>query len=243
MNCPKCGQENEENIKNCKNCGFTLHNHSKVSDAIEDNLLKNQNVETGSALLDSHKDVPLLPVEEELKENYTQLGNQPSCPKCSYPLIDVNSKCPNCNFDKEKTNALEKTLDIKETLINVDIDDVALNEKVIAEVVTENPIENEDSIENYKVKFSALTIDGNNHKDLHFKEDNELKGRQEIDQNDSFISKEHFSLSQKDGVWSIENIASNNATFLAVRGKTELKDGDIILIGHSKFYKVEIKGS
>ncbi|MBI3663555.1 MAG: adenylate/guanylate cyclase domain-containing protein [Acidobacteria bacterium] len=49
---------------------------------------------------------------------------------------------------------------------------------------------------------------------------------------DPFLSGQHCSISFKDGNFVLEDLKAQNGTFVGVREKTPLADGDIVLIGH-----------
>ncbi len=49
---------------------------------------------------------------------------------------------------------------------------------------------------------------------------------------DPFLSGQHCSITLKDGNFVLEDLKAQNGTFVGVREKTPLADGDIVLIGH-----------
>ena len=49
---------------------------------------------------------------------------------------------------------------------------------------------------------------------------------------DPFLSGQHCSINFKDGNFMVADMKAQNGTFVGVREKTPLADGDIILIGH-----------
>ena len=49
---------------------------------------------------------------------------------------------------------------------------------------------------------------------------------------DPFLSGQHCSINFKDGNFVLEDLKAQNGTFVGVREKTSLTDGDIVLIGH-----------
>jgi predicted component of type VI protein secretion system len=49
---------------------------------------------------------------------------------------------------------------------------------------------------------------------------------------DPFLSGQHCSITWKDGGFVLTDLKAQNGTFVGVREKTPLADGDIVLIGH-----------
>jgi pSer/pThr/pTyr-binding forkhead associated (FHA) protein len=49
---------------------------------------------------------------------------------------------------------------------------------------------------------------------------------------DAYLSSQHCRIIWKDGKFVLEDLKAVNGTFVGVREKTPLSDGDILLIGH-----------
>lgn len=230
--CPKCGALNEKSIKDCNNCGYTIA-FSKT----------NENLSVNN--------------KEELL--YTKMSDEIKCTKCDYPILSNQNSCPNCGStinsqssigdsksidsdvqnienpqtenveskqNENKHTELQKTIDIKSTMLDPN---QFYSEKKNLET------------EEHKIKMTAISLNGSFHKDIYVNEDEKTLGRADIDLDDTSLSGNHIKIFKEQEQWKIENLASNQATFHVVRGIANLNDGDIILLGNGKFYRIDIK--
>lgn len=65
-------------------------------------------------------------------------------------------------------------------------------------------------------------------------------GRNELYEGDNHISREHIHIVNEGGRWYVEDISSTHQTFLALKGKMQIEDGDVLVIGN-RFFKFETK--
>ena len=91
------------------------------------------------------------------------------------------------------------------------------------------------------IRLSSISLNGEDGcDDINIDTAESHLGRDDIDSSDNTISKKHIRLFRKDDDWYIENQASNKATFYMVDGQHRIKNGDLILVGNSKFFRIEI---
>lgn len=80
----------------------------------------------------------------------------------------------------------------------------------------------------------------NNQQERSFEGSSVQVGREGIDPENFSISSQHATFEHVDGKWFLSNQSSNGFTFVQVKGKVELSDGDILVIGNKIFqFKTE----
>ncbi len=133
--------------------------------------------------------------------------NTHNCKSCGYVLAENIMICPNCNFDNDlSTQSGHKTISFEE-------------------------------FEYIKKEGFQLMPHNKTSQPINFTDKTVKLFRDLIDPKDMSISSEnHAEIQNIDGKWFIENKSSNAATFIRVNGLTELKNGDVIIIGQSKVY-------
>jgi len=73
-------------------------------------------------------------------------------------------------------------------------------------------------------------------------ENDKVLVKDDIDNTDPYLSnKGHVRFRKNKDKWLIENIASNKAVFLRIEDSLPIKNGDIILLGKNRLYKILIK--
>lgn len=169
----------------------------------------------------------------------SQSADNHNCPHCNYPLSSEATECPRC---REKINPLASM-----RLLNED--------KEVKEIKKPTPIsggtirnfglfEDEESDKPEQIGTCQLTIlnpNGDGESIELTEKENIINRNTSILQNNQTISQEkHAVLSQQDGEWYIEDFSSTKRTFVIVRDKTKLEDGDIIILGN-KFIEFKKK--
>ncbi len=162
-----------------------------------------------------------------------------NCPHCNYPLSSEATECPRC---REKINPLASM-----RLLNED-KEVKENKKPIpisgGTIRNFGLFEDEESDSPEQIGTCQLTIlspNGDGESIELTEKENILNRNTSILQNNQTISQEkHAVLSQQDGEWYIEDFSSTKRTFVIVRDKTKLEDGDIIILGN-KFIEFKKK--
>ena len=89
-------------------------------------------------------------------------------------------------------------------------------------------------------KPSKFKLVENNKQEHAFEGKNVTIGREDIDPENFSLSSEHATFEKIDGKWMLSNNSSNGFTFIQVKGKVEVKDGDIIVVGNKIFqFKID----
>lgn len=167
-----------------------------------------------------------------------------SCPKCGYPLRPGTDKCPNCRFQirnaapapisvapaTEATRPVEpETPDFKrQATIGVQ---EAFRKPAEAFSGTVNPL-----VQRIIPEFS-LTLqprDGEHIEKpvLEFEGESTSLNRDNVDPgNNSITSKEQARIVFENGKWFVEDKSAFKTTFVQAGRKTEIKNGDTILMG------------
>ncbi|MBK6353234.1 MAG: hypothetical protein IPF46_07465 [Saprospiraceae bacterium] len=150
--------------------------------------------------------------------------DQSNCPSCGYLLSRLSKRCPNCNKSIiDPTPTLVDLSQNKTQSLSEIIRSGANNEKVQLEL---SPLDPDDQPIKLKI------IEGGQ----------KVLGRAEIDPADESISQHNHVRFSYDGQnWKLENLSSNKAVFKMVTGLEELKEGDILILGRNKYYKVQIR--
>ena len=79
-------------------------------------------------------------------------------------------------------------------------------------------------------------VNERNKGELEFHGNDIVLNRGNLDPNNSSISgQQHAKVTRQNGTWYLEDLSSNQATFLQVQGKVELKPGDRIILGNKIF--------
>jgi hypothetical protein len=157
----------------------------------------------------------------------SQASGDLTCGKCGfYPLrapVAAASPCPNCGFAGGPGQAAQPAqgggiskADMKKTL-------------AFSEVFFEAP-----------EKTPKFTLLENDRVERPFEGKEVSVGRENIDANNFSISGQHALFEHIDGKWVVSNQSSNGVTLVQVKGKAEIQDGDLILIGNKLFrFKTE----
>ena len=85
-------------------------------------------------------------------------------------------------------------------------------------------------------KIGLCDKDGNISNAKTYAADDVVLGREELAPNDNHISRKHIHLTNKDGQWYIEDVSSTHQTYIIVKEKTRIENGDVIVLGN-KFYR------
>ena len=234
MRCKNCGWPNKPDVTNCVKCGEPLiddgpapmHGTTPIGnvDMPEPSNLKKTVIEAGN-----YGFTP----QPENNTGATVILDAPdggnTCPKCGYPLRADAVKCPNCN-----------------------------SSVVAPTVPIEKPVHQEPPVNHHQAKQRHTTInpylmDMDPTPMCSLKPIKKMNERKEVPtqeydgkeiilergntdpENGSITSKEQARLTNVDGVWYLEDLSEQKTTFLQLGRKTEIKDGDIILMGNRMF--------
>ena len=199
----------------CNNCGW-------------DNPSGQTRCEKCNAPLESEVHTPQAPVERPASPNIPRIRR---CPVCDYPLRPNVWKCPNCKWDdemwqnqetigwmreeyhKRRNNAA--TPQDSDGTINPWVQ-VAQPNKCHLEPVPQVGVDTPEKVvlKGDKHELNRATLDPDNY---------------------TITSKVQAEITCRDGKWFIEDKSAQQTTFIHVSSATELKDGDVILMGNRQF--------
>lgn len=137
------------------------------------------------------------------------------CKSCSYPLREEHNSCPQCG-----------------TSVNAQLES-APETKTLTLSNKSTPFK--------QAALKAVSLSSSpSGKDIQLTNKEVIVNRGLVDESDKTISLEkHARITEQNGKWFIENVASNQALFIQVTNKTKLENGMIILVGDSKFYQFQ----
>ena len=148
------------------------------------------------------------------EEDSEVVSNEPStCPKCGYVLRPGVVMCPIC-----KATLQEKP-------------DSNRNKTVPGwEIENQTPT----------FQIGICDANGNISSPKEYTTQDIKLGRGDLYEDDKHISREHIHIMNEGGKWYVEDISSTHQTFLALKNKTQIEDGDVLVIGN-RFFKFETK--
>ena len=199
--------------------------------------------------------------DQQAIHNY---GQQPqsNCPKCQYPLQPGVTVCPNCNTPvKVHIQHSQQEQNNHHPTVIGSIDDINRNfdGNGVVSFGLPNPQERQNQ-NNQKQKtkppfggtvnpyiqkmleteFTLKPVKKENERhqpqDLTFSGDEVVLNRGNLEQNNmSITSRTHATITYEDGKFYIVDGSDFKTTFVQARQKTELHEGDIILMGDRMF--------
>lgn len=162
-------------------------------------------------------------------------AQEPRCPKCGYPTRQGVSVCPNCKTVLHKPAAEAPQHDSHNAASSQPATGHEPQNPAYGETV--NPYLQELHT---APSFSLTPIRRHNEQSApgsnDYEGDEVLLTRANTDRdNTSITSRTQAVVTHDDGKWYIEDRSSQNTTFVQARHKTELHDGDTILLGDRLF--------
>lgn len=230
MRCLECGYQNDDSASNCLKCGTALSPAPqteaplppKAEDAPEDNsapkTIKQSNdiKPSGTPTMKGKAvDLPAWDEEPETREPKSEKKHTYfTCLECQYyPLQEpANEKnpCPNCG-NIGKAKA--------QTPGTQKLGDIRLGE----------------------ASYMLVLKDDKNEVTLEMEDGKAFANRENLDEkNKSISSEKHASFSIENGDLYLEDVSSNQATFVQVTGKVKLENGDKIILGN-KIYEIRLE--
>ena len=144
------------------------------------------------------------------KEDSSEVAN--CCPECGYPLRPGSRECPHCHGKAQQKDPIKKKdSNQSEAVWNMDESEfrIGLCDK------------------NGKISDAKAYTTG----DI-------VLGREELLPGNNNISRQHIHITNEGGRWYIEDVSSTHQTFLIVKKKTSIENGDILVLGN-KFFRFE----
>ena len=214
MRCKNCGWPNRPGESICQKCGTPLESEKTFEN-------------DGHGVSPSHLNatVPEMSTYDESQ------SEELVCPKCGYPLRSNASKCPNCNYDVIPIQRVNGEGSHRATRM-------------------ENPAhDNNDvtgTINPYMVSapsdpiFILRPVKRLNEKkdfaDLEYEGKKVILNRNNTEpDNHSITSQNQAVVTNAEGKWFVEDLSEQGTTFIRVSRKTELQEGDTLLLGNRLF--------
>lgn len=183
------------------------------------------------------------------------------CPKCGYPLRPDTDKCPNCRFQIKgaatasapavpappvapkpatpEPPAASKPAEPKEETIpfqrqaTVNAEQAFTNAGKFSGTI--NPLV-QPIVHEFKLTLVPRQKEVLAQPEVAFEGESVSLNREKVDPNNSTItSREQACVTYEDGKWFIEDKSSFQTTFVRAGRKTELRNGDVILMGDRMF--------
>ncbi len=150
-------------------------------------------------------------------EDYEERNS--SCPVCGYVLRPGVKVCPNCQNNLEQKDENEKGSRQSASF-------------------SRNQSEPVWNMANPEFKIGLCDKNGNLGESKTYTVDDVILGREELAPNDNHISRKHIHVTNEGGQWYIEDVSSTHQTYLVVKGKTPIDNGDVIVLGN-KYFRFE----
>ncbi len=248
--CPRCGELNDHDSGTCKECGFSIN---KIDAKTREEGIP---ADLKTLLVGTDKVKILSCVECD----YPLRKDSENCPNCGLKII-ANKANSDKSVSPKKGEKTIESIKVKEITKEDKSKTIIQNYKSIRDdqftmdtsgpetvlqsnlTSTEEPIlvAESDVLSAPLIRLSSISLNGEDGcNDINIDTANAHLGRDDIDSNDNTISKKHIRIFREDDNWFIENQASNKATFYMVDGHRPIKNGDLILVGNSKFFRIEI---
>ncbi len=248
--CPRCGESNSQSSGICQECGFAI----SLTISNEENRSAPADMKT---IIVGDDKVKFLSCVEC---NYPLRNDANNCPNCGREIMpskvideDISPFVEGVNIDKSTTKnqeAMEAEEKSKTIIQNYESVKNSQASSSGPQTVLQPNISSEESQplapESYEslptlVRLSSISLNNEDGcDDINISTSDRKLGRDDIDSADNTISKKHIRVFKEGDTWFIENQASNKATFFVVDGKHPINDGDLVLIGNSKFFRIEI---
>jgi len=219
MKCPNCGYSNATEVTSCVKCNTRLdmrqnHDAGRVPEKVPgvENIAK--------TMMGQQPKEPFIdrPAQVHPLQEGDALSPQPvSCSQCGYPVMFGSSHCPNCNTpvqpSKGDVNPVYR-VNRNEKPISGTIDPFSRKGFSLRPIINGVPSSNVLEFVENSVKLNRS---------------NTLTGNMTI------TSKTQAEITNRDGVWTILDHSESKSTFVQAGEPKEIKKGDIIVMGDTKF--------
>lgn len=216
--CPNGGNEikNQGSEIRCSFCG-TMNRAGtykcRSCNAVLDGSIVKKQYRTDNGMIEHASEIRVPTARESANEN------ENSCPACGYMLRSDAKKCPNCQNNIVQHTPQGNNVHNHHTPMNRNLSEPIWND-------THHP----------EFKIGLCDKDGNISNAKTYAADDVVLGREELAPTDNHISRKHIHLTNKDGQWYIEDVSSTHQTYIIVKEKTRIENGDVIVLGN-KFYR------
>jgi len=225
MRCNNCGWDNAPAAMRCEKCnapqkGSMVQENTPVSPAPSSGNL-NETIK-GARPSGPYIDAPNEPVKSGA--SVTDV----SCPFCGYPNTSGTIKCINC-----KKPLVKDTADGEPRSRKAPDSENEDNTKPHGVLKTQTPW---SKINDQKFTLKHLTPDNQVKQSLDYDGNEVILNRSNtIPNNSTITSNQQAMIFNKDGKWFIADKSNLHTTFIRPGEPVEIKKGDIILLGDSRF--------
>ncbi len=234
MRCKNCGWPNKPGEQNCVKCHAPLTSSEEVAvppvPGIEN---------AGAACQQTVREEDVFgPGKGPQQPPASVPGEQETlCPRCGYPLRSGAEKCPNCNYQLSGQPASQH----QRTRL---ADGPAAPPRQPTRRIgggkfggTVNPyMQNVASTPSFVLKPVKRIDERHELEELEYEGEEVTLNRDNTEPgNPSITSRRQAVLTHTDGHWYIEDTSDQKTTFVQASRKTELHEGDIILLGNRLF--------
>lgn len=218
MRCDNCGWDNPNGVSRCEKCGSPLSvggaNYGGGA-APTTPAAQNYNKTVNEAVA-----FPVGGAAQPVQNPQPSL----SCPSCGYPLRPGTQVCPQCQTPLNAGPQIQPK-------------PAPAPQQVVAAPTggTVNPW-----VQVKQCKFTLTPVKQQGETDTpapkEFKGEKHALNRDNLDpDNNTITSKVQANIVFENGQWFIQDKSSQKTTFVHVKDKTPLKDGDVILMGNRQF--------
>jgi len=214
MRCLNCGWENPNGISLCEKCKSSLLDESlnnlNANGDLSDNITKTvKGSNPDQPYLDVGKMTGKTPQEESVELTY--------CRNCGYPIRGKTIQCPKCHYqltaEKKESNPPFPESSLKKTI------NPYKQSKESACYL--KPVPRENELELTTNEYQGTNI---------------LLNRKSLEPgNPTITQKTQAELIFEEGRWYISDRSEHHTTFLQIKEKNPLSDGDVLLIGDRLF--------
>lgn len=225
MRCLECGYLNESNVSDCIKCGTLLVPSSKI---------KASETKAPEPKMPESKPTEIIRDEVKPSGNPTIRGDASNMPSWDAPAVTPETEkkhtyftCASCQYyPLAEAPSAEHPCpncghgsEAKKASGTMKLGDIRLGETEYEVLVKE-----EGSDKEFRMEGSELNLN-----------------RELLDENNKTISAgNHARISSENGAFFLEDSSSNAATFVQVKGKVKLEDGQRIILGN-KIYQLSIR--
>lgn len=141
------------------------------------------------------------------------------CPSCGYVLRPGSRVCPNCQAAGNQAVGDEMNHIVKN-----------------GGSPNRNQSEPVWNISEPEFRIGLCDKNGNISDAKSYTGSDVVLGREELAPNDNHISRKHIQITNDGGQWYVEDVSSTHQTYLVVKGKAPIDNGDVIVLGN-KFFR------
>lgn len=224
--CTNCGYVNPKVAETCEKCETELKDGSSffIINTEDDSQDGDSSLPTGlrMTIRDRSKGVSASYLDEEEEASPVSTPSQTvfTCPNCWHTplrqLPSASSPCPNCGYVGSASQQRE--------------DKPAKSSRRQQTVMMQDLVIEDDGPASFRL------INERSKDSMEFQGDGIVLNRGNLDPNNASLSgDQHATISRENGQWYLEDLSSNKATFIQVRGKIHLQPGDRIILGNKIF--------